>query len=55
MKTAAQILEFKPDQAVYTAEPADSVDEAVRLMVDKNIGALVVVRRRSEDADDRSR
>jgi CBS domain-containing protein len=45
MKTAAQILEFKPDRAVYTAEPTDSVDEAVRLMADKNIGALVVMER----------
>jgi len=45
MKTAAQILEFKPDGSVYTAEPTDSVDEAVRLMADKNIGALVVVER----------
>ena len=45
MKTAALILEFKPDRTVYTAEPTDSVDTAVRLMADKNIGALVVVER----------
>ena len=43
MNTVAQILGFKPDRAVYTMEPTASAHEAVRLMVDKNIGALVVV------------
>ena len=43
MKTAAQILRSKPDQAVHTMGPTASVYEAVRLMADKNIGALVVV------------
>jgi CBS domain-containing protein len=43
MKTAAQILRSKPDQAVYTMEPTTSAYEAVRVMADKNIGALVVV------------
>ena len=43
MNTVAQILGSKPDQAVYTMEPSVSAHEAVRLMVEKNIGALVVV------------
>ena len=43
MKTAAQILKSKPDQTVHTMGPTASVFEAVRLMADKNIGALVVV------------
>jgi CBS domain-containing protein len=45
MNTVAQILGSKPDRAVYTMEPTASAHEAVRLMVDKNIGALVVVER----------
>ena len=43
MNTVAQILGSKPDQAVYTMEPSASALEAVRLMAEKNIGALVVV------------
>ncbi|HRH87643.1 MAG TPA: CBS domain-containing protein [Rubrivivax sp.] len=43
MHTVAQILQGKPDQAVYTLAPTVSAHEAVRLMVDKNIGALVIV------------
>ena len=45
MNTVAQILRSKPDQAVHAMEPTASAHEAVRLMVDKNIGALVVVER----------
>jgi CBS domain-containing protein len=45
MNTVAQILGSKPDGAVYTMEPTASAHEAVRLMADKNIGALVVVER----------
>lgn len=45
MNTVAQILVSKLDQAVYTMEPAASALEAIRLMADKNIGALVVVER----------
>jgi CBS domain-containing protein len=45
MNTVAQILGSKPDRAVYTMEPTTSAHEAVRLMADKNIGALVVVER----------
>lgn len=43
MNTVAQILGSKLDQAVYTMEPSVSAHEAVRLMAEKNIGALVVV------------
>lgn len=43
MNTVAQILESKPDHAVYTMEPLSSAHEAVALMAAKNIGALVVV------------
>ena len=43
MNTVAQILGFKPDRAVYTMAPTASAHEAVRLMIEKNIGALVVV------------
>ena len=43
MKTAAQILRTKSDLTVYTMEPTATAHEAVRLMADKNIGALVVV------------
>ena len=43
MNTVAQILGSKPDQAIYTMEPSASAHEAVRLMAEKNIGALVVV------------
>ena len=45
MMTAVQIIGSKPDVAVYSIEPSASVYEAVRLMADKNIGALVVVER----------
>ena len=43
MKTVAQILRSKPDQAVYTITPTASVFDAVKLMAEKSIGALVVV------------
>jgi CBS domain-containing protein len=43
MNTIAQILGAKPDQAVYTMQPSVSAHEGVRLMAEKNIGALVVV------------
>jgi CBS domain-containing protein len=43
MKTVAQILRSKPDQAVYTITPTASVFEAVKLMAEKSIGALVVM------------
>jgi len=43
MQTAAQILKSKPHQTVHTIEPAASVYEAVKLMAEKNVGALLVV------------
>lgn len=42
MRSVAQILKSKSDQAVYTIAPAASVFDAVKLMAEKNIGALVV-------------
>jgi CBS domain-containing protein len=45
MKTALQILRSKLVQTVHTMGPNASAYEAVSLMVDKNIGALVVVER----------
>jgi CBS domain-containing protein len=43
MTTVTQILQSKPDKTVYTIGPAASVFDAVKLMADKNIGALPVV------------
>ena len=43
MKTAAAILETKSVQTVYTTTPETSVFDAVKLMADKNIGALLVM------------
>jgi len=42
MATVAQILKSKSDQSVYTIAPGASVLEAVKLMAEKNIGALMV-------------
>ena len=43
MKSVAHILKSKTDQTVYTIAPTASVFEAVKLMAEKNIGALVVM------------
>ena len=43
MKTAADILKSKPDQTVHTIRPTASVLDAVKLMAEKNIGALLVM------------
>jgi CBS domain-containing protein len=43
MKEVAQILKSKPDQTVHSISPAASVFDAVKLMADKNIGALLVM------------
>ena len=43
MTTAAQILSSKPDKTIYTTTPAASVFDAVKLMAEKSIGALVVM------------
>jgi CBS domain-containing protein len=42
MTTVAQLLKTKPNTTVYTIGADDSVYEAIRLMADKGIGALVV-------------
>ena len=43
MKSIVQILESKPDQAVFSIELTASVFEAASLMEQKNIGALLVL------------
>ena len=43
MKSAAQILKSKPEQIVHTVTPSTSVFDAVKLMAEKNIGALLVM------------
>ena len=42
MKSAAQILGSKPDQAIHAIAPSASVYDAVKLMAEKNVGALLV-------------
>jgi CBS domain-containing protein len=42
MQSVADILKSKPDDTVHTIGPAEMVFEAVRLMKEKRIGALVV-------------
>jgi len=43
MQTVAKMLESKADRTVHTISPTNSVFEAVTLMAEKNIGALVVM------------
>lgn len=42
MKTVAQMLRAKPNQDIYTVAPTTTVLQALQLMAEKNIGALVV-------------
>jgi CBS domain-containing protein len=42
MKSVATILNSKPDPTVYTIDPTASVFDALKLMAEKSIGALVV-------------
>ena len=42
MKSVANILKSKPDPTVHTIAPAASVFDALTLMAEKSIGALVV-------------
>jgi CBS domain-containing protein len=42
MTSVAQVLKSKPDQVVFTIAGSDSVYNAIRLMAEKQIGALVV-------------
>ena len=44
MKAAANILKSKPDPTVYTIAPNASVFDALKLMAEKSIGALVVTK-----------
>ena len=43
MKTAANLLRSKAHQSVHTVTPEASVFDALKLMADKNIGALLVM------------
>ena len=43
MKNAAGILQSKPDTTVHSVTPSTSMFEAIKLMAEKNIGALLVV------------
>jgi len=43
MKSVAQILKAKHEQAVQTITPSTSVFDAVKRMAEKNIGALLVM------------
>ena len=43
MTTVAQILKSKPDQRVATIKPDSAVLEAIKLMAERNVGALVVL------------
>lgn len=43
MTILAHILKSKPDRTVYTITPSASVYDAVKLMAEKSIGALVVL------------
>jgi len=43
MKTAADVLKSKAHQAVHTIPPGALVFDALKLMADKNIGALLVM------------
>jgi CBS domain-containing protein len=43
VKTAAYILKSKSSQAIHTITPEASVFDAVKLMADKDIGALLVM------------
>ncbi|QGZ64188.1 CBS domain-containing protein [Paraburkholderia acidisoli] len=42
MTSVAQVLKSKPEQVVFTIGASDSVYDAIRLMADKQIGALLV-------------
>ncbi|MBV8468997.1 MAG: CBS domain-containing protein [Burkholderiaceae bacterium] len=43
MKTVAQIIKSKPDQAVHSITPQASMLEAATLMARHNVGALLVI------------
>ncbi|MBU1329729.1 MAG: CBS domain-containing protein [Gammaproteobacteria bacterium] len=43
MKTVAEIIRAKPQAAVYSVSPTTTVLEAMKLMAEKGVGALVVL------------
>ncbi|HWV10358.1 MULTISPECIES: CBS domain-containing protein [unclassified Pseudomonas] len=43
MKTVAEILRAKPSAAVYSVSPTATVLDAIKMMAEKSIGALVVL------------
>jgi CBS domain-containing protein len=43
MTSVAQILKSKPNQRIYTIAGPDTVYDAIKLMAQKQIGALVVI------------
>ena len=43
MTAVAQVLKSKPDQTIYTITHAALVFDAVKLMAEKNVGALIVI------------
>ncbi|SFC70000.1 CBS domain-containing protein [Cupriavidus sp. OV038] len=43
MKTARQVLEAKPNQAIFSIPPSATVYAALQLMAEKGIGALLVM------------
>ncbi|CAG2150574.1 MULTISPECIES: CBS domain-containing protein [Cupriavidus] len=43
MKTARQVLESKPTQAIFSIPPVATVYAALQLMAEKGIGALLVM------------
>ncbi|GAB2889454.1 CBS domain-containing protein [Paraburkholderia jirisanensis] len=43
MTSVAQVLKSKPDLTVFTIEASDSVYDAIKLMAEKQIGALLVM------------
>jgi CBS domain-containing protein len=43
MKSVAQVLKSKPRQSVEAVAPSTSVFDAVKLLAEKNIGALLVL------------
>ena len=43
MKSAAQVLRSKPEQSVYSVTPSTPIIDAVKLMAEKNVGALLVM------------
>lgn len=42
MSTVAQLLKTKPNQTVHMIAPSSSVYDAVKMMAEKNIGAVLV-------------